>query len=602
MDRSDRLLTGAQAMAVILERAGISTAFAYAGTSELALCDSIAGTGAALVNGCGDKETVFLAAGANLLRPSRAMAVVHGARGLTNAAGAIADVRRNEVGVVCVVGLPSTRSAPFLPPHAETGLLEGVGSFAKWWHQVGPPPADGAPAEAGEARRFVDAVQRAITLARARPCGPTLIGLPQDAAEAAWIPERAITSPPEPSAAHGDGPSSRARHAAELVARSQRVLVLIDDYYLRYEDAGPALARFAALAGAAVLQVRYRRGPMLFERLSSRDVPSFLGWWTPESAWQRRLRASADLLVTLEDRNLYRRVVGDLPECRKLALSSHPERTRKNGYLGGDDRMVEGDVVEALGAMSDHLAGMVPAGRGPAWATDLVTEPPADPGLNEPARQSRTQIVRALGQAIATATAPVLVDDSQMFGGMVCDEYDHLPPGLRVVGDHGGFVGAGIGYATGLAVGNPDVDVLCLLGDHGFINGVQGLAVAGQQRPNITYLVCNNGGSVSLREQARATSLSRLAGGDSYLGRLDRARYAEVASSLGVPSRVVQLDPGSGAAFQENLARFRRFVAESLASAGPDLVELRLPSSDTFWAGIWRSHGLDEVPGAALTG
>src|SRR5688572_22465744 len=114
----DPSVTGADAIAAALYAAGVRHVFAYAGTSELALCDAIDRVDAnMLVNGRGDKESAFMAAGASVLEPLRGAAVLHGARGLTNAAGALADVRRSEVGTMFVVGLPSTTSARFLPPH-----------------------------------------------------------------------------------------------------------------------------------------------------------------------------------------------------------------------------------------------------------------------------------------------------------------------------------------------------------------------------------------------------------------------------------------------------------------------------------------------------
>lgn len=605
MQESDRLLSGAQAIAMLLQQAGITTAFAYSGTSELALCNSFAESQIALVNGYGDKECVFMAAGANLLRPRQAVAILHGARGLTNAAGAIADVRRNEIGVVCIVGLPSTRSARFLPPHGEVGLLQSIGNFASWWREL-TRQGDAAAGLHDHADRFVGAVREAIERSWARPYGPSLIGVPQDLAESAWIPERVIapTRPPVPPAAHDGGLVEQARQAAELVIRSERPLVLIDDYYLRYDAAGPVLATFTSLARAPVMQVRYRRGPMLFERLSPHDVPFFLGWWAPESPSHQHLVAHADLLVILEDRNMYRRVVGDLPRCRKLALTSCAELTLKNQYLSAGDQVVEGDVVEALRLINAHLAETAPASSGGEWLAGVRNQSRSAPASDEPAsRQSRTAIVRALGQALAATASPVVVDDSQMFGGMVCDAYDDLPSPLRVFGDHGGFVGGGIGYGTGLAVGNPRVSVLCLIGDHGFMNGVQGLAVAGEKRPNITYVVCNNGGSVSLHEQAFGLRLSGMTDDQSsYLRKPRRAAYAEIAAGLGVPSQVVSVDPGLGpAAFKDALTRLELALAQSLAGPGPNLIELRLPSSRAFWAGIWRTHGLDEVPAATST-
>ena len=97
---ADVELTGAEATALVLRQEGVRTVFAYAGTSELALCDSVARTaGLRLVNGRGDSSSTFMAAGGSLLVPGRGCAVLHGARGLTNATGAIADSSRNEIGL-----------------------------------------------------------------------------------------------------------------------------------------------------------------------------------------------------------------------------------------------------------------------------------------------------------------------------------------------------------------------------------------------------------------------------------------------------------------------------------------------------------------------
>jgi len=113
--------TGAEAVVAILHEFGVETAFAYPGTSELALCDAVsASPHLRLHNARGDKEAAFLAAGASLLQPNRAVAILHGARGATNAMGGIADARRTEAGTVFLVGMPSSASAKYLPPSPAT--------------------------------------------------------------------------------------------------------------------------------------------------------------------------------------------------------------------------------------------------------------------------------------------------------------------------------------------------------------------------------------------------------------------------------------------------------------------------------------------------
>ena len=608
----DLALTGAEAVTLLLREAGVRTAFAYAGTSELALCDSLArAPGIEPVNSRGDTEAAFMAAGGSLLHAARSVAVLHGARGSTNAAGAIADARRNEVGVVVVVGLPSSRSARFLPPHGEPNLIEGVGAFAKWWHEARPPPPD--PAACAElAGDFVAALRAALRQARTRPHGPAVFGLPQDAAESAWVPWHALVAA-EPGRPHV--PRTPLAAAAGLLASADRVAILLDDYLLRYDGARPVLAELAARTGAVVLQARYRRGAMLFERLSDRDVPSFLGWYDPLRADHRDLLGRADLLVTLEDRNLYQRVVGDLPRCRKLAITSDAAKSRKNGYLTDGDLLLEGDVVAIMRALCQRLArrdgverdseraglaGVVRSGGTDAtsgWVDGIPDGREVDADAVRPdLRRLRSGIVAALARAMEALSTPVLVDDSQMFGGLICEHYDLLPGNLRVFGDHAGFVGSGIGYATGLALVNPAVRVFCTLGDQGFSNGMQALIAAGQERARVVYLICNNGESASLLAQSAATQPRWFDGGrQPHLHNPATVDYTEVARALGVASWSLQLPlDGGEATIDRALERLRQLLSEAVAVSGPALIELRLPRGREAWAGIWLTQGHDE--------
>src|SRR3989339_713766 len=137
MPNNKKLLTGAQAVARVLKQQEINTVFAYPGTSELFLCNAILNTkGMHLINGRGDKESAFMAAGAGLVKPLQACAILHGARGLTNACGAIADTRRNEISTIFIAGLPSLSSQPFLPPHGEYNLIDTIGKFTNSYEEI----------------------------------------------------------------------------------------------------------------------------------------------------------------------------------------------------------------------------------------------------------------------------------------------------------------------------------------------------------------------------------------------------------------------------------------------------------------------------------
>ena len=594
-ESTDVLLTGAEAVGLALRRSGVNVAFAYAGTSELVICDTMARLGL-LVNGRGDREALFKAGGASRLRPGKGAAVLHGARGLTNALGALADLRRNEVGTVAVVGLPSTGSQPFLPPHGERSLIPVSGSFAKSWHELHAVPDD-PDGRRTAVTELVRAVSAAIQDARRAPCGPVLVAIPQDAAEAAWVPLADLPPAEGVATASVRADDDAMRAAAGLLATAQRPVVMIDDYALLHEGFRAALAAFCERTSAPVLQVKYRRGAMLFERISEADVPGFLGWYDPARPAHQAVLEAADLLVTVEDRNMYPRVVGALPGCPKIALTSKPAAVEKNGYMGSGDVLLHANVVAAL----TELADVVPAAaRTRPWYTQIEPDPRAPaqpgPGLQVPGEAAvlRTGIARGINEVAGLSKRLVLVDDSQMFGGLLAEEYDHLPPGLRIFGGHGGFVGSGITLATGLALGEPSVKVLCCLGDQGFTNSMQGLVAAVQESAPVTFLVCNNGGSVSLRKQSGPSGW--LDGGhDRYLANAAGMRYAELATALGVPSQRLDL---SGWLDRDRvamrLAAFAPLLEDMAGRPGPSLIELVLPSDPEFWTGVWITQGLEQ--------
>ena len=594
--RPTPLLTGAEAVAALLADGGVRSVFVYAGTSELAICDALHRTeGVQLSNGRGDKESAFMAAGASLTHPGRGAAVLHGARGLTNAAGAVADARRNEVGALFLVGLPSSGSVRFLPPHGEHGLIEGIGTFADWSWQAPPVPQDPDERRAA-AERFVERLKASLAFITTPPHRPALFGVPQDVAESRWIPlDALLTSPPATPATDLGQPAleallSELRHA-------RRPLFLLDDYALHHSGMRPALDRLSAATGAAVFQVRYRRGPMLFERLRGDEVTNFAGWLNPFSAAHRTLLAECDLLVTVEDRHIYERVVGPLPDCRKAAVNTDPAKVLKNEYLHDDEPLVVGEPTLILTELADRLSGLAEPAPAPWFPAEAHAEHMVSPEQAADAvEDGRRAVARALAATLASWERPALVDDSQMFGGLLSEHYDDFPQGLRVFGDHGAFVGGGLAYATGLAQGDRDARVMCTLGDQAFTNSFQGLVAAVQDQAQVLFVVCNNGESVSLKKQAAA---SYGASDRSYLANVGHLAYHQVTEALGVPAhQVVVPVGGSPAAVEAAVSHLATALEKSAAEQGPSLVEIVLPSDPDVWKGIWITQGFEETPPA----
>ena len=250
--------------------------FAYPGTSELSLCAVIDGhRGLRLVNARGDKEAVFMAAGGHLVGGARCAAMLHGARGLTNALGAVADVRRSEVPVLCLVGMASRSSASHLPPHCEPALIESASAFAR-------AAFDCSAMDGFDPTTFCDVVFRAAVALDEAPGGPVLLGLPEDLLLARFVPDDAldgIVLPPcEP-------PEDGVAVVLDAMRSARTPVVLVEDYLLRSASAEADLAGFATRLDAPVLQIAYRRGPMLFQQLTPKTVPTGAVAFADRWAW-----------------------------------------------------------------------------------------------------------------------------------------------------------------------------------------------------------------------------------------------------------------------------------------------------------------------------
>lgn len=583
------LLTGAEALAGVLRDWGCSTVFAYPGTSELALCTALVGrAGMRLVNARGDKEAVFMAAGGNRLQGTRCSAVVHGARGLTNALGAVADARRSEVPVPCLVGLPSRESARFLPPHGEAGLIEKAGGFA-----VGS--VDCSVMDGWDPGVFMALVGEAVTRSVQAPRGPVLLGLPQDVLTRRFVPSRLVSGTgPQPSTTVVQGMAE----ASELLRSAERPVVLVDDYLLGWPAGESALARFAARMRAPVLQVAYRRGPMLFQQIAAGVAGSFLGRYDPRDPRHRGLMEAAGLLVTIEDRNLYPRVVGPLPACRKVAITSNEAATVKNGYLMAGDVLLVGEVPAILRELSRQLPDET--GRSADPMSNWWGLPAGPCGENlSPTREagwaSADALAHALGRGLQGARPLVIVDDAQMFGGLLARNYGHLPDGVRVFGSHGGFVGSGLPTAVGLATAHPQATVVATLGDQGFTNAVQALAALRELQARLLVVVCNNGCSVSLTAQAAADGT----GGslEALLGNVDQLSYARIAEGFGIPaSTYVWPENTAPSDLERASSRLSSHLQQVLSRQGPHVLELRTADGPRFWAGVWQGDGNEAIP------
>lgn len=185
-----------------------------------------------------------------------------------------------------------------------------------------------------------------------------------------------------------------------------------------------------------------------------------------------------------------------------------------------------------------------------------------------------------------------IVDDSQMFGGLLSYLPDQAMAGVQIYGSHGGFVGSGLSTAVGYAVAAPKRHhVIALLGDQGFLNGVKGLGAVARTRAELTIVVCNNGAAASLVKQAKADRFTEISRRGGFLSNNLEVDYCQIARGYGLTVRQAHYElKQSPPRVELSDGAVRLF-----ASAGrPLFIELNMPSSSSFWSGVWRTHGLEQ--------
>lgn len=595
----NKLLTGAEAVALLMKKSGIEYVFAYPGTSELALCDSILRTpGLVLINGRGDKESAFMAAGGSCLKSNKAVALLHGARGLTNAAGAIADAYRNEVGTVFFVGLPSTSSSPFLPPHGEKNLLKGIGTFVKQTYEVQEKVSnsDSPKQLKKKIASFTATITKGITSTTHPPVGPVIIGLPQDIMEQYWVPMDNILRTNIKYRTPKKISKDLLTKVTRIIKEKKNPVILIDDYLFKDDGAKEALVKFAASVKAPILQIQYLRGPMLFERLSAEQNPFFAGSYTLDNQYHQTLMKKTDILILLEDRNAYTRILGVLPRCQKISITSNPDMTRKNAYLCKNDLLVSGKISEIITSIAKSLTNKNSNKKLLEYCQKAREETKVKVKTDKKYKFMRQDIGEVLANIFKKVKNPLLVDDSQMFGGLLFESYDKFPSNLRVFGDHGAFIGGGISLAAGLARCNQNnCTIFCTIGDQSFINAIQGLVSVAQEKTKIIYIVCNNGRSVSLLKQILSQDKYAFnEGKNTFLYNVPNLDYAKVAKIIGLTTYKVifGLENSNN---RDVKKKFQNTLEDAISFNGPSLIELILLSNSSAWEGIWITKGNEAI-------
>ncbi|MEU3411935.1 DUF4915 domain-containing protein [Streptomyces sp. NPDC006658] len=518
------LLTGAEAVALALRRAGVMAVFG-ADTDGSPLREAFAALGRFVAADEG-RDCLLRAAGAGLSCPGRGAALLRSSRGLADGLGTLEDLRRDGTGVFVLAELPEAADV-------DGELVRLAGRLGGARHACAAVPGEGR--ERGAAvDGFVAALRETVRDVLGPPHGPVLLTLPSQALRTAWVPlsalRAALTAVPAP------GVPGPLRSLEGTLLTADRLVVLADDRMAAVRGAGAALDAFAHRTGATVLRVGQPWGPAKAEP----DGPARLD---PASSAHREAVREADLVLALGDGGTRTGTAAEPERGRRVLLTLDPTTAREHARTGPWEAIAVTDPAAALDALArghtitaPHTAATTPdtAGSAPEQGVDTGSRF-ADPAPSAPGTAA---VAAAVAGAVAGAGGGVLVLDEE---GLL---------GARTAG--------GVARAVGLALAEPSARVLCCVSPEAFTGGLRHVAAAVRESAPVTFLVC--------------------AAAETRTGAPDGRGCVPAAAALGVHTRRTGPDgrtrgEGDGATEEEP----RRTLAAAITRPGPALVELLVP-------------------------
>ncbi len=464
--------------------------------------------------------------------------------GVLNAASSIFLAQRDRVPMV-VTATQAESWAVGADHRAEiSDIVEAMRPVTKWaWM---PPTPDRVP----------EALRRAYAIATTEPMGPTFVAIPVDywTAEIDYEPQL-HTDVIEPTVvASGE--------LASIVTDIERAdaPVLVAGYELLRQGAGPRLVELSRRLGCALVA---EPEPAMLPASIDDDI--FAG----SVAEAVEVIAESDLVVHLGT-NTYEAFHAKIFDAG---------RTKRHLWVGSSgvelnkvvvaERAVIGPVTAITTAILDeldkrligvdhddrrgHVAALVAAERAPLIARQ-----------HEAWDDDPMPVARACAELRAALPPETILVDHSTTAVRLVREFFPVPAGDQYISASGSCQGWGLGAAIGVQLANPGTPVLGVVGDGGFMFGLQAVWTAAQYRIPVLVVVLDNGGWSSMRSSlARNSPRTVAAGREMHFGWT--SDNAMVARGLGADAIDVM-----------DADQLRSVLAERLPLDGPLVLNVRV--------------------------
>ena len=531
--------SSSHALLSVFQAHGIDRVFLVPGESYLGILDALYDfPGIDAVTCRHEAGAGFMAVADGRLTRRPGVALVSRGPGATNASIAVHTAQQDAIPMILIVG-QVPRADLRREAFQEIDYQRMYGTIAKWVFEVTDPG------------QLAEAAFKAIRLATSGTPGPVVLVIPEDlqqqqVAQPQWEARRQASAKPA---------DETLRLLLRRIETAERPLIIAGGGF----EAPGGREALCALAEAWQIPVAlsFRRLD-LFSNLHPLYVGE-LGLANPKD--QIDAFRESDLILALGTR------FGDITS-QGYSFPDLPQPAQTFVHACADNHMVGLHFVPDFGLVCDpvELARALTPAAGPeiaqartAWARhlqDIRAAFTAWPKRDAEDGIDFAQVVRAVREQ-ANDDAVVCLDA----GTFAAPVYRHFGfvPSQRLMSPLSGTMGYGTPAAIASQLRFPGRQVICMVGDGGFMMTGNEMIAAVERKLPILFILANNASYASIRIQQELHYPGRVLG-----TKLFNPDFEQIARAFGMPAlRIDRLEEVAGA------------VANGLAAGGPYFIEVR---------------------------
>lgn len=536
-------MTGGQAVVESLVSNGVEKVFGVPGESFMGVLDAFYDSPIEFISTRHEGGAAFMASG--YAKMSGQVAVCMGTRavGSSNLAIGIHTARHDSTPMIAMAGQVK-RALKGRDAFQELDLVAVFSQYCKW------------AVEITDARRVPEVMERAFLVARSGRPGPVFVALPEDMLDD--TAEMRLGAGVRPTLPQPDPAAIEA--ILEQLLHAERPAIMAGGGVLSSEGAFDQLVRFAEAAEVPVYAA-WRRHDVFPN--DHRLFMGTTGLGLPQVSWDRL--AQTDCLLTIGTR-----------------LQTFATR----GYTvpGPSTRILQVDVAEESIGQSMPVSMGVVSDAGLALAELLRRMPSPVPGVdarrasNEADRAayleaSRPDTVRPPGgtmdpaevmQVLNSAVSPetIVATDGGAFFGFFSRYFRFRRP-YTYVGPTSGAMGYGFPAGIGAKMARPELPVICVAGDGGFMMTMNELETAVRYGVAMPTVVLDNQLYGSIRMQQEQSHPGRVVGTE-----LTTPDLVTVAEAFGARGFRIPAEHDLASAIGEAMALDRPSVLHVMVDPG----------------------------------